>query len=161
MVWKDRVQAGSVVQQPLHVVDIYPTLLRLAGAELTQPHALDGRDAWPTITEGKPTPHDYILHNVTPFHGAIRVGNWKLVHNGHVNAGATERPQRETWELFDLSTDSSEKEDVSQRHPEVVAQLTQQLEALAQEATPPHVVPSQRPADFQAPQVWGHAGAGQ
>lgn len=40
--------------------------------------------------DGKPTPHDSILHNVTPFHGAIRVGDWKLVRNGHMGANATE-----------------------------------------------------------------------
>jgi arylsulfatase A-like enzyme len=159
MVWKEHLKAGGVVEQPLHVVDMYPTLLRLSGAELAQQHTLDGQDAWPAIAEGQATPHSFILHNVTPFHGALRAGNWKLVHNGHVNAGATKASERETWELFDIGKDVGEKHDLSQRYPEVVEQLKQQLQTLAQEAAPPHIAPNERPKDFRAPQVWGHAGA--
>ena len=70
------------MNEPLHVVDWYPTLLGLAGASLRQSTALDGKDAWPTIAAGKPTPHEEILLNTTPTAGAIRVGNWKLVING-------------------------------------------------------------------------------
>ena len=44
------------------MVDWYPTLLKLAGATLEQKLPLDGRDAWPTIAAGKPTPHEDILH---------------------------------------------------------------------------------------------------
>jgi arylsulfatase A-like enzyme len=38
-------------------VDWYPTLLKLAGATLDQALPLDGRDAWPTIARGEPSPH--------------------------------------------------------------------------------------------------------
>src|SRR5262245_42057809 len=81
--WPGKISAGSVVTEPLHMVDWYPTLLNLAGASLQQKLPLDGLDAWPTITAGKPTPHKEILHNTTPGNGAIRVGDWKLVLNGN------------------------------------------------------------------------------
>ena len=90
MVWKGTLPGGSTVDQPLHIVDIYPTLLRVAGIDSLPPRPLDGKDAWDTIAHGQPSPHDFILHNVTPFHGAIRMGDWKLVHNGHVGANAVE-----------------------------------------------------------------------
>ena len=77
--WEGRIKAGSVVNAPLHVVDWYPTLLKLAGAEPGQSLPLDGRDAWPTIIAGAPSPHDAILLNATPQAGAIRVGDWKLI----------------------------------------------------------------------------------
>ena len=48
------------------MVDWYPTLLKLAGASLEQKLPLDGRDVWPTIAEGKPSPHEEILLNATP-----------------------------------------------------------------------------------------------
>ena len=49
--WPGKLKPG-VVNEPLHMVDWYPTLLRLAGASPKQPLPLDGRDAWPTIAEG-------------------------------------------------------------------------------------------------------------
>src|SRR5262249_46737815 len=81
--WDGYIRAGSQVNAPLHMVDWYPTLLKLAGASLAQPLPLDGRDAWPTITEGRPSPHEEILLNTTPNQGAIRMGDWKLILNGH------------------------------------------------------------------------------
>ncbi len=83
--WEGKIKAGSVVNAPLHIVDLYPTLLRLAGAKLQQKLPLDGRDAWAAITEGKASPHTEILLNSTPNTGAIRVGDWKLVLSGKVN----------------------------------------------------------------------------
>ena len=59
--WEGRIKAGSVVNAPLHIVDWYPTLLKLAGVSLEQKLPLDGRDAWPAIAEGKPSPHEEIL----------------------------------------------------------------------------------------------------
>src|SRR5258706_5478016 len=80
--WDGKIKPGSVVNEPLHMVDWYPTLLTLAGASLEQKQPLDGRDAWPTITNGKPSPHAEILLNSRPDTGAIRMGDWKLVLNG-------------------------------------------------------------------------------
>ncbi|MGY8718022.1 MAG: arylsulfatase, partial [Verrucomicrobiia bacterium] len=113
------VKAGDVVEAPLHVVDLYPTLLGLAGSSPTQALPLDGRDAWPTISQGKQSPHEFILYNLTPFHGAIRMGDWKLVHNGQAGANASTATGEESWELFDLSVDPYEKDDLSLKQPEV------------------------------------------
>lgn len=90
-VWDGKIKPGSIVDAPLHIVDWYPTLLKLAGVSLHQKHPLDGRDAWPAITQGAPTPHEDILHNVTATGGAVRVGDWKLIVNGQFSeVGAAE-----------------------------------------------------------------------
>ena len=86
-VWEGQIKAGSIVNAPLHMVDWYPTLLRLAGANLKQKMPLDGRDAWGALAQGKASPHTEILLNATPRTGAIRVGDWKLVLYGNVEAG--------------------------------------------------------------------------
>lgn len=80
--WTGHIPAGSTVDQPLHAVDVYPTLLKLAGADPHQTLPVDGLDAWPAMSAGAPTPHKEILLNATPDKGAIRVGDWKLVING-------------------------------------------------------------------------------
>src|SRR5262249_40659760 len=40
--WPGRLKPGTVIDQALHIVDWYPTLLKLVGASLTQKLALDG-----------------------------------------------------------------------------------------------------------------------
>jgi hypothetical protein len=73
------------------MVDWYPTFLGLAGASAAQPLPLDGLDAWPTIAQGKPSPHDTILINSVGREGAVRCGDWKLVRNG--KSGDEEKEQ--------------------------------------------------------------------
>ncbi len=157
MVWKGRLKAGAAVDEPLHIVDLYPTLLKLAGVDPKQDQPLDGKDAWPTIADGKPTPHDSILHNATPFHGAIRVGDWKLVRNGHVGANATEASEDDTVELFNIAADPSEKQDVSDMHPDIVQRLRNKLDQLAGEAVEANIPPNRPPQGFRVPKTWGHA----
>jgi arylsulfatase A-like enzyme len=141
--WPERIKAGTVVEQPLHMVDWYPTLLKLAGASLEQKLPLDGRDAWPTISAGRPSPHAEILLNSTPSNGAIRAGDWKLVLNGEV------------VELFNLAQDPSEKNNQATANPAKVKELRARYEALARQAVAPKQAPKAR--DFKTPAVWGEA----
>ncbi len=156
IVWKDKVKAESKVDAPLHAVDLYPTLLRIAGAKLEQEKALDGLDVWPTITEGKPSPHKQILLNSNPFTGAIMEGNWKLVWNGQVRANQTNRPKNEKWELFDLAKDPSEKVNLyNDGKGDVAIRLKKMLKEYRRDAAKPNIPPNRKPDDFKIPKVWG------
>jgi arylsulfatase A-like enzyme len=157
--WDGHIKAGSTVQAPLHMVDWYPTLITLAGGSLAQTHPLDGRDAWPAITQGAASPHDVILLNTSPTSGALRAGDWKLVLNGASDRGeGEEAPQpnvaaRPTVELFNLASDPYEKQNLAADHPERVKELRARYDAFAREAVPPRSRP--KAADFQSPRVWG------
>jgi arylsulfatase A-like enzyme len=140
--WDGHIKAGKV-NEPLHMVDWYPSLLKLAGAKAEQKLPLDGKDAWATIAEGRPSPHEDILLNVTPSGGALRSGDWKLVTNG----GAANA------ELFDLKNDPYEKENLAEKMSDRVKALRAKLDSYAKEAVPPKSKP--KPADFQSPKVWG------
>lgn len=153
--WPGTLTPGAVVEAPLHIADLYPTLLKLAGGKLEQKHPLDGRDAWPAIAEGKPSPHEVILHNVTPWSGALRMGKWKLVHNGGVQANATKDPGKATLELFDIAADPNERTDLSAEHAEIVTKLRTRLDKLRDEAVTPNIPPNTPPAGFVTPEVWG------
>ena len=50
-----------VVDEPLYMVDVMPTLLALAGAKGSADHPFDGKDIWPTVAEGQPSPHEDYL----------------------------------------------------------------------------------------------------
>lgn len=166
--WDGHIKAGSVVNAPLHMVDWYPTLLKLAGASLDQKLAPDGRDAWAALTEGAPSPHDVILINTAPGTGAIRAGDWKLVLNGSRVAAVEEgrggaskakraaskrNRTRDAVELFNLAQDPYEKTNLAEKHPAKVTELRARYDALAREAVPPKARPAA--AGFKAPRIWG------
>ncbi|MCF6314662.1 MAG: hypothetical protein L3J39_19595 [Verrucomicrobiales bacterium] len=94
------------------------------------------------IPSSKASPHKFILRNVTPFHGAIRMGDWKLIHNGHVRANATSADEKETWKLFNIKLDASEKNDLSKKRPKVFARLKAKLDQLENEAVEANIAPN-------------------
>lgn len=172
--WEGVIQPASTVSAPLHMVDWHPTLLKLAGASLEQKLPLDGRDAWPAITQGAATPHDFILLNTTPNNGALRMGDWKLVLGGNIadsdEGGGAASPKKKKGqgrkagaaagttanvELFNLSADPNEKNNLAAAHPEKVTELRAKLQELAAQAVPPQSAPM--PAGFKTPRVWGQA----
>jgi hypothetical protein len=93
------------------MVGWYPTLLKLSGASLEQKLPLDGKDLWPAIAEGKPSPHEEILLNVEPNRGALRrgTGSWSSAAScpgqrtirGRVGSSCSTSPttlaRRPTW----------------------------------------------------------------
>jgi arylsulfatase A-like enzyme len=115
--WPARLKP-SVVNEPLHHVDVMPILLALAGGTGDPTKPFDGKDAMDTIGEGKPSPHEDILINVEAFRGAIRKGTWKLIKVALL-PGKTE--------LFDLEKDPGEKENVADKHPDVLKDLESRL----------------------------------
>lgn len=148
--WPARIKAGSIAE-PLHMVDWYPTLLRLAGGSPEQQLPLDGKDIWPVLTEGKPSPHDDILFNITPTQGALRMGPWKLVINGKL--ADEEASKARDVELFNLSDDPSERTNLAAQQPDRVRELRARLDSYARQAVPPKSAPKGK--KFQSPKVWG------
>ena len=126
--WPGHVKPGSVVDQPIHMVDMYPTLASLAGVPLNKNKPLDGMPVWPVISEGKTSPRQEVVYNIGPFFAAVGEGNWKLVWK-------TTLPSQ--VELFNLAQDPSEKTNLADKNPQKVAELQQRIEALAREAVQP------------------------
>ncbi len=116
-----------VVTEPLHMVDIMPTVLALAGGKSGPEKPLDGKDIWATVAEGQPSSHEDILVNVEAFRGAVIKDRWKLVKIALL-PGKTE--------LFDLTSDPGEKNNVAEQNPEVVRDLESRLIAYAKQQKP-------------------------
>lgn len=154
--WDGHIKPGGTVTAPIHIVDWYPTLLKLCGAKAGQKLPVDGLDIWPTLTQGKPSPHDAILLNTTPNAGAIRTGDWKLVVRDGTDdpdGGTPKNPGKASIELFNLKDDPYEKTNLADQRPEKLKDLRGRLDALAEQAVPPKNRP--RPKDFVTPRVWG------
>ncbi len=120
--WPGRIRPGSTVDEVIHVVDMYPTLARLAGASTAQCKPLDGLDVWPTISEGKASPRKEVVYNVEPFRAGIRQGDWKLIWRACLP---------EAIELYNLAQDPAEKNDLAAAHLEKVAVLRKRANDLA------------------------------
>jgi arylsulfatase A-like enzyme len=126
--WPGQIPAGKVIKEPLHGVDWYPTLVRLAGGSLDQSLPLDGLDIWRVLTRGAPSPHDaLLLCGMAPGQAAIRMGNWKLL----LNAGGQE------IQLYDLDADVGETRNLVAEQPEKVKELRTRLDAWLGTAVPP------------------------
>jgi arylsulfatase A-like enzyme len=109
----------------IHTVDLYQTLVNVAGGKLDRNKPLDGMDVCGTIAEGKPSPRTEIVYNIEPFRAAIRQGDWKLVWR-------TILPQ--SVELYNIAEDTSEAKNLAAENPEKVAELQKRANALAGDA---------------------------
>ncbi len=145
--WDGYIKSGSTVNALMHMVDWYPTLLKLGGASLKQELPLDGKDMWPSITQGTPSPRTEVLCNAAPSSGAIRVGDWKLVINGNMRDTDDESPRKKEknqpnesakkLELFNLADDPYEKNNLAESKPEKLQELLKHYERYASEAVTP------------------------
>jgi arylsulfatase A-like enzyme len=124
--WPGRLQP-RVVDKPLHMVDVMPTLLALAGGQGSPDHPFDGKDIWPTLAEGAASPNEDVLINVEAFRGAVRKGDWKLIRLALL-PGKTE--------LYDLARDPGETTNLADQHSEIVADLEARLLAYARAQQP-------------------------
>jgi arylsulfatase A-like enzyme len=139
--WPGQVPAGITVSEPLQSIDWYPTLLKLTGAPTGQKLPVDGKDIWPVITKGAPSPHQsLLLCGTRPHVRAVRVGDWKLLE------GASDRDAEETTsddagaagaELYHLGEDLGERRNRAKELPEKVRELRAELERLMKDAVPP------------------------
>jgi arylsulfatase A-like enzyme len=124
--WPGKIPAGTTIEEPIHVVDWYPTLLKLTGASTAQKHPVDGLDVWPVITKGAKSPHDAILlHGTNTNVRALRMGDWKLL-----------QPANGKMELYNLAKDISEKNNLAAAEPDRVKAMRARLDAMVKDAKP-------------------------
>jgi uncharacterized sulfatase len=118
--WPGRIQAGSTSDEPLAAYDWFPTACELAG--LPEPKGLDGISYTPTLFGKTQQPHNYLFWQYED-KLAIRMQNWKGVVSG----------KGRQLELYDLSVDIGETNNIAKSQPEIVAQLQKlSAEAMAQ-----------------------------
>ena len=117
MQWKGEIPAGQVYEKPVSSFDIFATVAANSTG-VTAPKQVEGVDLIPFVT-GK---NDGVPH-LTLFwrqggKTALRHGDWKLVRLGRrLGAG------NDKWELYDLSKDLSETNDLAVTEPKRLAEL--------------------------------------
>jgi len=116
--------AGSIEDGLMHVMDIAPTLLEVAGVELPATYQdrpvqrMQGKSWAPMLagqTESTRGEQDWLGWELWGSR-AIRQGNWKLLWQP--------KPMGEaSWALYDLAKDPAERHDVAAREPERVQRM--------------------------------------
>ncbi|HEX3868958.1 MAG TPA: sulfatase-like hydrolase/transferase [Pirellulales bacterium] len=154
--WPAHIPAGARIKEPMHVIDWYPTLIKLAGGSLEQKLPLDGRDVWPMLTAGAPSPHEAILCVQSPVRAALRQGDWKLLVMAGDAAkvesdgdGPTTKPNNkpkakskaaakdEPVQLYNLASDVGESANLAKKEPERVEAMRAELAKLLKDAAAP------------------------
>jgi arylsulfatase A-like enzyme len=125
--WPGKIPAGTTCDQPINSVDLYPTLLEVAGAEPPANYMLDGMSYCKLLTSGGKAPlnRDAIFWHfpgylgagagawrTTPA-GAIRSGDWKLqeyFEDGHL-------------ELYNLRDDLGQTNNLASKLPDKAKEL--------------------------------------
>jgi arylsulfatase A-like enzyme len=115
--WPGHVPAGSQSDEPSYFADHFPTLCRIADVQV--PAGLDGVDLTDIYEAKENKPHRKPMVWVFPEYGgqvAVRWGDWKVIRKN------LQRPKQESaWELYNLSRDPQEKQNLATMHPELIA----------------------------------------
>jgi arylsulfatase A-like enzyme len=119
MRWPGQIPAGSTSNEMFHVVDVFPTFARLAGAQTDSGLPLDGRDGWDAIAKGGPGPRQEVVHSLE----VIRVGDWKLIEEGARYYNWRDQP----LQLFNIRKDPYEETNLAKRRRDKVAELRERL----------------------------------
>jgi arylsulfatase A-like enzyme len=146
--WPGHIPAAVTIKEPMHMIDWYPTLVKLANGKLEQKLPIDGRDVWPMLTKGEKSPHDAILCVQAPTHAALRMGDWKLQMNSSADDSeeseeatpkkkAKAKAQPNTIELYNLAIDIGEKTNLANQEPERVATMRAKLTEMLKDAVQP------------------------
>lgn len=145
--WPAGVDAGRVVEEPVQLVDVMPTLLGLSGLE--PPKEIQGQSLVPLLKNGPPGESGWkrrpVILEKQPmgepdFPGssqsyAVIDGGWKLIHN------TVRPPAHPEYELYEFPADPLDQHDVAAEHGDVVQRLAKILDSWHAMATTARLKP--------------------
>ena len=111
-----KLKGGMTYDKPISSLDLFPTLVALAGGELPKDRPYDGVNLMPFLTgKNKQGPHEVLCWR-NGENAGVRKGNWKLFKGG------------DKYWLYDLTKDQGEQQSVADKHPQVVEDLKKELQ---------------------------------
>ena len=115
-----RIPAGTVCEEFLSALEVFPTLARLAEATIPADLTLDGFDMLPVLQGKEKSPRQAMFWEWVEWK-ATRVGTWKWVKN------------RQGEFLFDLASDVGERTNLINKYPSKAEELRQAFAKWKQE----------------------------
>jgi arylsulfatase A-like enzyme len=144
---------GKTFDGRIGYIDVLPTMLAVAGEKA--PKNLDGINFLPALTGKEKLPErpwfSYMDQNHNP-QASVHLGDWKLIARGDF---FSEKPKTQPeFELYNLKTDAVEKNNVAEKHPKIVAQLSKQLREFGTWQNPGVGSYDEGREGFKAPRDW-------
>lgn len=130
--WQQRlpIARGAIQAQLGTVMDLYPTLLNLVGAQAPAGHAVDGQDLAAQLSSSQPNPEReerFLMHfphgHRSSYYTVLRLDDWKLVYHYRPD----NNPAKTRYELFDLAGDPYENTNLAAQRPEVLRRMVQAM----------------------------------
>jgi arylsulfatase A-like enzyme len=129
--WPGHLPAGHVTDEIVTLMDIFPTVARLAGAQLPADRTIDGHDLWPLLTAQPDATSAYDRAGFFYYHmhqlQAVRSGPWKLylpMPNKVTDLRADyTRPNAVPATLYHLRDDIGETHDLAPIRHDIAADL--------------------------------------
>ena len=129
--WKGKIPAGKVYHQPVSSFDIYATAAANS-AGVTVPEQVEGVDLLPFLNgEDQGRPHETLFWRQGG-KAAMRHGDWKIVIMGR-----RFQPGNAKWELYDLSKDVAEQNNLAAVKPEILSELISRWDEMNSEMAEP------------------------
>ena len=130
--WPGRVQAGVVRDEPVIGLDLYPTMLALAGADGSRNRHVDGVSLVAALTAGAPLAERALYWHFPAYleADASTAGPWRTTPAGAIRQGRyklLEFFEDGRTELYDLVADPGERRDLIDSLPSVAADLLRLL----------------------------------
>jgi arylsulfatase A-like enzyme len=155
-VWPGTIPANARSSEVVSTIDFYPTLLDLLGLKAKNGVRFDGISFAPVLRDPTQQLQREAVFNFFPHGGpskppgvTVRKAEWKLIRWFEPGPGYPT-----LHELYDLSSDIGESENVAKRNPDVVEQLDGLIDEFLQRTTA--LVPKPNPAyDRQAASLLG------
>jgi arylsulfatase A-like enzyme len=130
--WKGKIAPGTENTTPINSIDLYPTLVEIAGAERPRGYTLDGESYAPLLTgANSKLDRDAIYWHFPGYLGA-GAGQWRTKPVSSVRAGdwkLMEFLEDGKQELYNLKRDIGEEHNVAKQNPDKVKELHAKLVA--------------------------------
>jgi arylsulfatase A-like enzyme len=145
--WPGRIAPGTVCDQPINSVDLYPTLLELAGAKPPADYPLDGASYVRLLTSGgKASLGREAIYWHFPGYLGAGPGRWRTTPAGAIRAGdwkLLEFFEDGRLELYNLRADLGEQRNLAEQMPGKVKELHAKLRAWRQDIKAPMPRPNE------------------
>ncbi|MCC6508099.1 MAG: sulfatase-like hydrolase/transferase [Pirellulaceae bacterium] len=134
--WPGKIAPGSVCDAVVGTIDVLPTCLKIAGADVPAEPVLDGRDLSPLLfgqSSDSPREAHYYF---TGYHlQAVRQGPWKLALSTQPETMGKEAASdaKTNPRLYNLDQEIGERTNLAAQHPDIVAKLTALADAMTAE----------------------------
>ena len=131
--WPGTIPGGVVSNEPAMNIDIFPTLVKLAGGDLPSDREIDGKDILPILVDGAESPHETLYLFESDRIAGVRSGQWKLVVESFYRTAIPSFDNLDSYYapnglLFDVLRDPSETYSFTREYPEVAKRMHELLE---------------------------------